>query len=85
MSHSCHICGKYFSKPFNLRRHKRKVHDQKPTNSTRKATNGSAVLQNPVTYIGAGCTQSGKTVWVKSLLENAQTYLVLWSMATLLF
>jgi hypothetical protein len=45
MSHSCHICGKYFSKPFNLRRRKRKVHDQKPTDSTRMATNGSAVLQ----------------------------------------
>ena len=72
MSHSCHICGKYFSKPFNLRRHKRKVHDQKPTDSIRMVTNGSAVLQHPFTCIVAGCTQSGKTVWVKSLLENAQ-------------
>ena len=26
-----------------------------------------------VKCIVAGCTQSGKTVWVKSLLENAQT------------
>jgi hypothetical protein len=72
MSHSCHICGKYFSKPFNLRRHKRKVHDQKPTDSIRMVTNGSAVLQHPFTCTVAGCTQSGKTVWVKSLLENAQ-------------
>ena len=72
MSHSCHICGKYFSKPFNLHRHKRKVHDQKPTDNIRMATNGSAVLQHPFTCIVAGCTQSGKTVWVKSLLENAQ-------------
>ena len=31
-----------------------------------------AVLQNPYTCIVAGCTQSGKTVWVKTLLENAQ-------------
>ena len=72
MSHSCHICGKYFSKPFNLHRHKREVHDQKPTDNIRMATNGSAVLQHPFTCIVAGCTQSGKTVWVKSLLENAQ-------------
>jgi hypothetical protein len=36
------------------------------------ATNGSAVLQHPFTCIVAGCTQSGKTVWVKSLLENVQ-------------
>ena len=71
MSHSCHICGKYFSKPFNLHRHKRKVHDQKPTDNIRMATNGSAVLQHPFTCIVAGCTKSGKTVWVKSLLENA--------------
>ena len=72
MSHSCHICGKYFSKPFNLNRHKQKVHDQKPTDNIRMTTNGSAVLQHPFTCIVAGCTQSGKTVWVKSLLENAQ-------------
>jgi hypothetical protein len=34
---------------------------------------GSAVLQHPFTCIVAGCTQSGKTVWVKSLLEKAQS------------
>ena len=32
----------------------------------------SAGLQHPFTCIVAGCTQSGKTVWVKSLLEKAQ-------------
>ena len=42
MSHSCHICGKYFSKPINLHRHKREVHDQKPTDNIRMVTNGSA-------------------------------------------
>ena len=31
-----------------------------------------AVLQHPFTCILAGCTQSCKTVWVKTLLENAQ-------------
>ena len=30
-------------------------------------------MQHPFTCIVAGCTQSGKTLWVKSLLENAQT------------
>ena len=30
-------------------------------------------MQHPFTCIVAGCTQSGKTVWVKYLLENAQT------------
>jgi hypothetical protein len=49
------------------------VHDQKPADSIRMMTNGSAVLPHPFTCIVAGCTQSGKTVWVKSLLENAQT------------
>ena len=34
--------------------------------------NGSTVLQHPFTCIVAGCTQSGKTVWVKNILENAQ-------------
>ena len=29
-------------------------------------------MQHPFTCIVAGCTQSDKTVWVKSLLENAQ-------------
>ena len=48
------------------------MHDQKPTDSIRMVSNGSAVLQHPFTCIVAGCTQSGKTVWVKSLLENAQ-------------
>jgi hypothetical protein len=34
--------------------------------------NGVTVMQHLLTCIVAGCTQSGKTVWVKSLLENAQ-------------
>jgi hypothetical protein len=29
-------------------------------------------MQHPFTCIVAGCTQSGKTIWVKPLLENAQ-------------
>ena len=38
-----------------------------------KIVTGSTVLQHPFTCIVAGCTQSGKIVWVKTLLENAQT------------
>jgi hypothetical protein len=34
--------------------------------------NRSSVMQHPFTCIVAGCTQSGKTVWVKTLLENSQ-------------
>jgi hypothetical protein len=30
-------------------------------------------MQHPFTCIVAGCKQRGKTVWVKSLLQNAQT------------
>ena len=30
-------------------------------------------MEHPFTCIVAGCTQSGKTVWVKKLLENAKT------------
>ena len=33
---------------------------------------GPGTLHHPFTCIVAGCTQSGKTVWVKTLLENAQ-------------
>jgi hypothetical protein len=35
--------------------------------------NGVTVMQHPFTCIIAGCTQRGKTVWVKSLLKKAQT------------
>jgi GTPase SAR1 family protein len=33
---------------------------------------GVTAMQHPFTCIIAGCSQSGKTVWVKTLLENAQ-------------
>jgi GTPase SAR1 family protein len=38
--------------------------------------NRSSVIQHPFTCIVAGCNQSGKTVWVKSLLENAHATLI---------
>ena len=34
---------------------------------------GSTVRQHPFTCIVADCTQSGKTVWIKKLLQNAKT------------
>ena len=33
-------------------------------------------MQHPFTCIVAGCTQSSKTVWVKSLQENAQKTII---------
>ena len=32
----------------------------------------AAIMQDPFACIVAGCTQSGKTVWEKTHLENAQ-------------
>ena len=65
MSYLCHTCGEYFSKSFNLNRHKREVHGQKQTENVRILADRSTVLRHPFTCIVAGCTQSGKTVWVK--------------------
>ena len=71
MSSTCDICGRTFAKPFNLRRHEREVHGH-ISNDHNVLMSTYAVLQHPFTWIVAGCTQSGKTVWVKALLENAQ-------------
>ena len=34
--------------------------------------NDAVVMYHPFTSIVAGCTQNGKTMWVKTLLGNAQ-------------
>ena len=75
MSYECDICGKTFANASNLLRHKKVVHAYGTRNLGQQTltVNGVTVMQHPFTCIVAGCTQSGKTVWVKSLLENAQT------------
>ena len=49
--------------------HEAKMHPRKE----QSLAIGSTVMQHPFTCIVAGCTHSGKTVWVKKLLENAKT------------
>ena len=71
MSFPCNICAKVFSTRGNLKRHTLNTHGDVQSKPV-EISAGSAVLQHPFTCIVAGCTQSGKTVWVKSLWENAQ-------------
>ena len=96
MPYECDVCGRTFENASNRLRHKKVVHANKIPSVKRQTltVNGVTVLQHPFTCIVGGCTQSGKTFWVKTLLENAQKncksypstcHLVLWSMATLLF
>ena len=96
MSYVCDVCGRTFANASNRLRHKKVVHANKIPSVKRQTltVNGVAVLQHPFTCIGAGCTQSGKTVWVKNFVgkcpknykSDPSTYhLVLWSMATHLF
>ena len=56
--------------PFYLRGHEREVHGHISNDHVLMST--YALLQHLLTCIVAGCTQSGKTVLVKTLLENAQ-------------
>ena len=70
MSYVCNICGNSFANASNRHRHIKGVH----LNTVHETLAiGSTVMQHPFTCIVAGCTQSGKTVWVKKLLENAKT------------
>jgi hypothetical protein len=73
MSYPCEVCGRPFSTPGNSSRHKKQMHSTSTDERRlRVIGNRSSVMQHPFTCIVPGCTQSGKTVWVKSLLENAQ-------------
>ena len=74
MSYPCEVCGRPFSTPGNRSRHKKQMHStSRDEGRLTVIGNRSSVMQHPFTCIVAGCKQSGKTVWVKSLLENAQT------------
>ena len=76
MSWPCPVCQKDFSRKDNLQRH---------MNSKRSDSNFAPVipmsqekcqrfqLVHPFTCMVAGMTGSGKTVWVQSLLQQAQT------------
>ena len=55
-----------------MQRHERNVHSQDPFTKPNPLVSGPETLHHPFTCIVAGCTQSGKTLWVKTLLENAQ-------------
>ena len=72
MSHSCTVCNKSFSTSSNRSRHQNTAHGPGTPCQSSIVINGSSVMQHPFTCIVAGCTKSGKTVWVKSLLENSQ-------------
>ena len=71
MSFPCNICAKVFSTRGNLKRQTLNTHGDVQSKPV-EILAGSAVLQHPFTCIVAGCTQSGKTVWVKYLLKKAQ-------------
>ncbi len=81
MFYECDVCGRTFANASNRLRHKKVVHANKIPSVKRQTltVNGVAVLQHPFTCIVAGCTQSGmrKTVWVKTLLEDAKKLEVL--------
>ena len=72
MSYACKICDKSFATSSNRARHEKAFHGTRNSYETNFSINTAIVLQHPFTCIVAGCTQSGKTVWVKTLLENAQ-------------
>jgi hypothetical protein len=74
MSYECDDCGKTFANASNLLRHKKVVHAYGNLNLGQQTftVNGFIVMQHPFTCIIARYTQSGKTVWVKTILDNAQ-------------
>ena len=55
-----------------MQRHGRNVHKIGPFTKPSPLVTGPGTLHNPFTCIVAGFTQSGKTVWVNTRLENAQ-------------
>ena len=76
MSWPCPVCQKDFSRKDNLQRHMNSKHSDSnfaPVIPMSQEKCQRFQLVHPFTYMVAGMTGSGKTVWVQSLLQQAQT------------
>ena len=79
MSWSCPHCEKSFSRKDSMKRHINNRHSNPghftPFNATHYPAERCQRFQlvHPFTCMVAGMTGSGKTVWVQSLLQQAQT------------
>ena len=77
MSYSCPICEKTFGRKDNMQRHVNNRHSNPGHFTPFNAMPYSAVkcerfqFEHPFTCMVAGMTGSGKTVWVQSLLKQA--------------
>ena len=78
MSWSCPVCEKSFSRKDSMQRHMSNKHSNPVIRSMYSVPNSTENCQrfrfvHPFTCMAAGGkTGSGKTVWVKSLLQQAQ-------------
>ena len=76
MSWPCPVCQKDFSREDNLKRHMNSKHSDSnfaPVIPMSQEKCQRFQLDHPFTCMVAGMTGSGKTVWVQSLLQQAQT------------
>ena len=76
MSWPCPVCQKDFSRKDNLQRHMNSKHSDSssaPVIPMAQEKCQQFQLVHPFTGMVAGMTGSGKTVWVQSLLQQAQT------------
>ena len=76
MSWSCPVCEKDFSRKDNLQRHMNRKHSNSnfaPVIPMSQEKCQRFKLVHPFTCMVAGMTGSGKTAWVQSLLQQAQT------------
>ena len=76
MSWPCPVCQKDFSRKDNLQRHMNSKHSDSnfaPVIPMSQEKCQRFQLVHPFTCMVAGMTGSGKTVWVQSLLQQAQT------------